>query len=906
VRDFQQDRTLLRGVLEDVLRAAGGDEALELHEQTVELAKRARDGDEDAPDQLADLIAGLELDTIDALVRSLTRWFQLVNLAEDNERVRRLRARLAEHGPQEQAGSVRDVIRRLKENGTTARELQELLADGEIALVMTAHPTESRRRTTIAKLTRIFNILRDLDERALVPGEEDAAREKLAASVQELWGSDELRAVSPTVLDEVQSGLAYLITTLSETIPYLYRELERGVADAYPDDGIPVPPLLTFGSWMGGDRDGNPFVTPEVTLEALELMRGRCLRFLEDRARLLAGRLSFSERINGKAIGLDPLLAEGTQDFPDLAADLARRNPEEPYRRAVTFIAHRLRATRHHEDGGYRNPTGLLEDLGDLRNALEHSGGDFVAAADLRDFTRLVEVFGFHFTRLDVRENAKVHRNALQEILGDLHVCDDYLALDEEARLGLLADLISDHRPLIPADTSGFSASTQEAVETFRMLYAALTGEHPGTVRSYIVSNTTGPADLLEVLLFCKECRLSRAGGAEQMLRIVPLFEAGETLAAAPQTMKTLLDTPVYRAALEATGDEQEVMIGYSDSNKDVGYTASGWATYRAQAELTALFEEAGVSWVYFHGRGGAVGRGGGRANVAIGSQPPGTVSGRLKMTEQGEVLSAKYSLPEIAERELELTATAVLSSSLELLPRPEPERLDVFERVMDEMRDTSAEAYRRLVHEDDAFIAFFKAATPLDEITQLQLGSRPAKRSDAPGIDDLRAIPWVFSWTQSRIVLPAWYGLGTALQEAQETHGLDCLQEMQNGWPFFAALLSNARMACAKADLGIAHRYTMLFEDDDARERIWTAITDEFHRTVDNLLAIGENERLLDAEPVLRDSIDRRNPYVDPLSYVQIELLRRARNGGGDEAKLQRISALTINGIASGLRNTG
>jgi phosphoenolpyruvate carboxylase len=277
-----------------------------------------------------------------------------------------------------------------------------------------------------------------------------------------------------------------------------------------------------------------------------------------------------------------------------------------------------------------------------------------------------------------------------------------------------------------------------------------------------------------------------------------------------------------------------------------------------------------------------------------------------MKMTEQGEVLSAKYSLPEIAERELELTATAVLSSSLELLPRPEPERLDVFERVMDEMRDTSAEAYRRLVHEDDAFIAFFKAATPLDEITQLQLGSRPAKRSDAPGIDDLRAIPWVFSWTQSRIVLPAWYGLGTALHEAQETHGLDCLQEMQNGWPFFAALLSNARMACAKADLGIAHRYTMLFEDEDARERIWTAITDEFHRTVDNLLAIGENERLLDAEPVLRDSIDRRNPYVDPLSYVQIELLRRARNGGGDEAKLQRISALTINGIASGLRNTG
>ncbi len=856
--------------------AGGGDAALDLHERAVELARAARGGDASAADALADEIAGLDAAALEGLVRSLTRWFQLINLVEDNERVRRLNARLTERGPEHQAGSLRDTLRRLAEHGTSAADLEAMLAGAELSLVLTAHPTEARRRTTIDKLARVFAILRDLDARTPLPGDEAEARDQLAAIVQELWGSDEVRAVSPTVLDEVRSGLAYFLTTLRGSVPAFYRELERSVADAYPGEDVTVPPLLSFGSWMGGDRDGNPFVTPVMTEDALNLMRDSCLALLRGDVDRLASQLSLSARINGTPHELDPLLAAGTEDYPELADDLARRNPEEPYRRALGFVGRRL------GDGGYPTPAALLEDLHTIEAALVRNGAAFVAGAELRDLIRVVEVFGFHFGRLDVRENAKVHRDALTEIFAAVDVCDAY-----DGQLDLLVELIEDPRPLIPSDLSGFSASTQEAVELFRTLKRLLDGPHRGAVRSYIISNSRSAADLLEVRLLMKEAGL-------EGVRIVPLFEAGETLEAAASTMAAALDTGLFEG-------EQEVMIGYSDSNKDVGYVASGWATYRAQAELATLFRERGVRWTFFHGRGGAVGRGGGRANVAINSQPPGSVAGRLKMTEQGEVLSAKYSVAEIAGRELELTASAALSSTLELLRRPEPDRLEAFVAVMGEMARASADAYRDLVHGDDGFVDFFKAVTPLDEITRLQLGSRPAKRSSAAGIDDLRAIPWVFSWTQARIVLPAWYGLGTALTGQP----VELLREMRRDWPFFGALLSNAEMACAKADLGIGARYVELCADDAVRERIWPLIEAEFARTVDALTTIGEHDRLLDGEPVLRDSIDRRNPYVDPLSYVQIELLRRARAGDEDGAPAA-LRSLCVNGIASGLRNTG
>jgi phosphoenolpyruvate carboxylase len=912
-RSFAADEQLLGDILREVIALAEGPGAVELLDLTVELGQRARRGDDAAADELARRVAGLSLDEAEVLVRALTRWFQLVNLAEDNERVRRLRARdwqgsaaAAADGadmgpPAPREGSIRDAIAALADRGVRSDHLQAVLEEAELRLVMTAHPTEARRRTTIDKLARVFGVLRELDE--VTTSRPHEARRRLQATVQELWASDDLRAISLTVVDEVRGGLVHFASTLADTVPRIYRDLEEALAEFYPGRSFTLPALLSFGSWIGGDRDGNPFVTPETTVQALDLMREQCLRLLEAGVERLAGRLSLSERLTGPAGGLAPILKAGEEDFPALAEQLAALNPEEPYRRALTFVRERVRATQTRTPGGYRESAQLLADLQRVRAALVDGAGALTAAGDLHDMIRQVEVFGFHYARLDIREHARVHRRALAEIFSVLGVCADYEPLEDPERLALLERHIRDRRPLIPADIDAFSDGTRETIETFRMLRDTLSDAHRGAIQTYIVSGTEGPADLLEVLLLMKESSLAEAGGGRAQLRIVPLFEAGATLEGAPETMRTLMEAEVYRAALRGLGDEQEIMIGYSDSNKDVGYMASAWAAYRAQMRIAEVLREQDVRWIFFHGRGGAVGRGGGPTSTAIRALPPGTVRSRLKMTEQGEVLAAKYAVAPIAHRELELSTSATLASGFQL----GSDRHDEFERVVQEMAEQSAQLYRRVVHEDPEFVAFFETVTPVQEISRLRLGSRPAKRSQAAGIKDLRAIPWVFSWTQARIVLPAWLGLGTALAEARERHGLDLLREMAAHWPFFDTLLSNAEMGCAKADLAIARRYAELWADERSRKRLFAPLAEELTRTIDELVLIRGGERLLDSEPVLQASIDRRNPFVDPLSFVQIELLRRLRGDSEPAAEqLGRVSLLTVNGIASGLRNTG
>jgi phosphoenolpyruvate carboxylase len=904
-RTFVDDQALLRELFTAVLTASEGEELVALHERAAALGKRSRAGDAGATRELEELVAGLTLDDAQVLMRSLSRWFQLMNLAEDNERVRRLRRRERGLGDAPRAGSLRDAIRHLAERGTTAAELRDMLAGAELRLVMTAHPTEARRRTTVEKLARIFARLRDLDERPPVPGDEAAVARAIAGTIQELWGSDEVRAASPTPLDEVHAGLVYFASTLHRVVPELYRELEAAVAEAYPGEEIAVPPLITFGSWMGGDRDGNPNVTAAVTAEALEMMRTACLHLLEARIDLLAQRVSVSERLVGLAPELADALAALAELFPDDASRALARNPEEPYRRYFALLASRVRATRAGDAGAFGSPDELLADLRLAQRTLREGRGEFVAATQLHDTIRQVEVFGFHFARLDVREHAARHGAALAEVLSALGVHEAYESLGPAERVQLLAREIAERRPLIPSDLSGFSTPTREVVGTLRTLGELLRERHAGAVQSYVVSGTEEPAHLLEVLLLMKESGLAAAGGEDALLRIVPLFEAESSLEESAGTMRALLELPVYRAALRAVGDEQEVMIGYSDSNKDAGYVASGWATYRAQTALAEELSRHGVRWVFFHGRGGALGRGGGPANRAIHAQPPGTVAGRMKLTEQGEVLSAKFSLPEIAHRELELTGSAVLVSTL--APMAAPSRLSQYSAVVAEMARRSAEEYRALVYGDTGLQAFFHAATPVDEISRLQLGSRPARRRASQDIADFRAIPWVFSWTQARIVLPAWFGLGTALEAAIEEHGLDLVREMEREWPFFSALLSNAEMACAKADLAVGRRYASLVEDRELRSRIWRRIEGEFGLTCQTLLAVTGQERLLARERLLRASIDRRNPYVDPMSLLQVELLRRSRAAGdGDGEELARASFLAINGIAAGMRNTG
>jgi phosphoenolpyruvate carboxylase len=905
---FAQDEELLTDVLREVIALGEGPEAVALLDDTIALGRRARLGDETAADELAALVGALDLDQAEVLVRALTRWFQLINLAEDNERVRRLRDRDAAQPERPRSGSLRQAVADLHAAGTSLQELQAVLERAELRLVMTAHPTEARRRTTIDKLARVFDVLHGLDERK--HPDRDDARRRLLATIQELWGSDDIRAAELTVLDEVRGGLIHFASTLADTVPRIYRDLELAIAEYYPsqdgqDGQIPiiVPPLLGFGSWIGGDRDGNPFVTPAMTVDALELMREQCLRLLESRLEQLAGRLSLSDRLTGHAPGLEPILAAGERAFPALAGTLAALNPEEPYRRALTFVRERVRATQTRGRGGYVQSSELLEDLRRVERSLLQGPGTLTASTDLRDFIRQVEVFGFHYARVDIREHAKVHHRSLAEIYRSLGVCADYENLAEDERLALLQDQIADRRPLVPADIGRFSDSTQETIQTFRTLRETLSEANRGAVHTYIVSGTEGPADLLEVLLLMKESSLSEAGGRGVQLRIVPLFEAGATLHAAPETMQALLTMPVYRAALRSVGDVQEIMIGYSDSNKDVGYLASAWAAYTAQVKLAEVLRRHEIDWFFFHGRGGAVGRGGGPTNGAILALPPGTVRARLKMTEQGEVLTAKYSVAEIAHRELELATSATLATGR---ARAHAER-ERFDELMEEMAVESAAVYSSIVHDDPDFVRFFEAVTPVEEISRLRLGSRPAKRSQTAGIGDLRAIPWVFSWTQSRIVLPAWLGLGTALRGARERHGVELLRQMAAEWPFFTSVLSNAEMGCAKADLAIARRYVELWDDTGARERIWGRLEDEMTLTIQELVLISGGERLLDSEPVLQASIDRRNPAVDPLSFVQVELMRRLREAGDDAPEqLRRVSQLTINGIASGLRNTG
>ncbi|MDQ4071485.1 MAG: phosphoenolpyruvate carboxylase, partial [Actinomycetota bacterium] len=902
-RSFADDETLLGEVLTQVIEASEGRRAIELHHRAVSLAKRSRGGDQAAAHELAALVRELPLREMQMLVRSLTRWFELLNLAEDNDRVRRARSRQAQSKDTPGGGPVRDVMDRLAAGGTGSDQLEGALAQAELRLVVTAHPSEARRAATVEKLVRIFGCLRRLDERHAPAGAQAEARQALAAAVQELWASDELRSVSTTVGDEVSAGLVYFTSTLGDVVARFYRRLEAAVAQAFPAQEVAVPSFLTFGSWIGGDRDGNPNVTPAVTAQTLDQMRAACLRFLEERMAGVRPRVSLSTRLIGDVPELEPLLSAGRETFPELAAELEQRHPDEPYTRALGLMEEGLRVTRTGL-GGYSSPAALLDDLHLVERSLKRRGGAFIAEGALRELIRQVEVFGFHFARLDIRDHAERHRAALAEVLAALGVHDHYASLTAEERAALLAREIASRRPLVPSDVSGLSEETREVIETFRTLHSLLTSEHRGAVETYGVSGTSCAADVLEVLLLMKESRLARAGGEAAMLRIAPLFESAETLSQAAETMRRVLAEPVYREALRAVGDQQEVMIGYSDSNKGAGYVASSWATHSAQVELARTFREHGLSWMFFHGRGGSVGRGGGPSNVAIRGQPQGTVAGRLKITEQGEVLSGKYSLAEIEERELELVAGAMVERTVAGTTPAAPEH---YEAVVESMARQSSAAYRELVFGDPDFDTFFHEATPIDEISRLRLGSRPASRKVSGSVEDYRAIPWVFAWTQARVVLPAWYGLGTALAAAREEVGVKLLREMAREWPFFGGLLSNAEMAAAKADLGIGRRYAELVKEPEIRERVWKRIEAELVLTCDEILHVNGGQRLLDHQPVLQRSIDRRNPYADPLSFVQLELLRRLRADGADpdDPELVRASLVAINGIAGAMRNT-
>ncbi|WP_298482879.1 phosphoenolpyruvate carboxylase [uncultured Chloroflexus sp.] len=907
-----------------IITAQQGPAALALVEQVRRMAKELRNAPHETdPQALPRLIADLSLPQLQGLVKAFTLYFGLVNLAEGVERLRSLRVRDLRNAPAPRTESIADAIGLLKRHGVPADAIQAWLDHALIMPVLTAHPTESRRRTILIKLRRIFDTLIDLTfgERLVLPSDRQAALVRIEREIVGLWQSDDVRHRRPSVLDEVENGLFYFQTVLWDLLPQIYRETAEALAEAYPDHQWQLPPFLRFGSWMGGDRDGNPFVTPEVTIETVRLMRSAMLRYLIGCIDRLITDLSQSVQ----QVQVDTAIIDRIAEYRDLMPDAeASLNPHyrcEPYRQLCHFIQARLQHTLHYtlnhtpqwgaDPPPPRLPTvyyhsrELLADLDLIDASLRNHGGELIADGLLRDVRANVAVCRLHTATLDVRQHASRHTAALSEILAAAGVVANYEALDEAERVAVLSTEIRRPRPLTPSRLSHFSPATAETVYTFRVMAAISEQLDPEIFQTYIVSTTSQVSDLLAVLLLCRDAGLYQPGQQSQ-LNIVPLFETGDDLQRAPVLLDELLQLPVYREHLALRDNLQEVMLGYSDSNKEGGFVAANWALYRAQVELTAVTERHGARLRLFHGRGGAVGRGGGPAGQAILAQPPGTLHGQIKVTDQGEMISDRYLDPRTAHRHLEQVVNAVLRASFPGMARqPEPEWL----AAMEQMATTARTAYRRLVYEDPDFLTYFRNATPVAEFNRLRIGSRPVSRRKSDRIEDLRAIPWVFSWMQSRHTIPGWFGLGSALEQfakADPNH-IHLLRAMYRHWPFFTTLLDNAQMIMLKADLGIARRYAELVPNQAIAERIFLQIEREFHRTARMICQITEYNDLLDNQPVLQRAIRQRNPYIDPLSYIQIELLRRLREAPPEaQGELETVLLMSINGIAAGLKNTG
>lgn len=909
------DIRLLGNLLGQAIRRLAGDDAFDLEEEVRAAAKELRTSSSpEAARRLRDRLAALDLPALRGLIRAFSVFFDLINLAEQQARVRALRHRATRPDavPSENPESA---LRRLAGLGVPAREVADHLARALVVPVFTAHPSEARRRTVLEKLAAVAQLLDRMEYSRLTPAELDAAVGAVAEEVEGLWLTGAVRSARPAVLDEVRQVLGLVETRLLDVVPRVYRKLEAALAAVYPDHDHRVPAFLRFGSWIGGDRDGHPHVTHAVTADAVRLGQETILRHYLHRIEALGGKLSHSAPFVAAGPALAASLAADAELFPELA----RAHPHEPYRAKCRMIGAKLRRTLDYvhthvvdwgaEDrapppGVYLSRKDLLDDLALIADDLRRVGAAATADGAVRDFIRVVEVFGLHLLTLDLRQHSGRHERAADEVLKSAGVCPNYKDLSPDERFGVLARELESPRPLIPAHLP-FSPDTTEVIRTFRTMAAVLEQRSPEALGTYIISSTTDPAHLLEVLLFAREARLFRPADGVSRIDIVPLFEALEPLRSARPILAKLFELPAYRRQLELRGNVQEVMIGYSDSNKESGFLQSAWALYRAQAELTELGRRAGVTVQFFHGRGGAIGRGGGPANHAILAQPRGTVDGRLRMTEQGEMIADRYGHPAIAERHLEQILDAVLRTSFpDDADNPDP----AWPAALDRLAESARRHYRALVYDTPDFLTYFEQATCIGEIAELKIGSRPARRSAARSIEELRAIPWVFSWMQSRHTLPGWYGLGSAVGEflAADRAGLAMLRDMYARWPFWRTLIDNAQMILAKADMVIARLYADLVTDQELASRIYGRIESEYRSAVDAVCRITGQAALLERSPVLGTSIERRNPYVDPLSFIQLVLLGRLRGGAEPREELVNAVLESINGVASGLKNTG
>jgi phosphoenolpyruvate carboxylase len=922
-RDVRSLGTLL-GV---VLREQAGDELFAQVEALRQGTIRRRDAEAHGNAEQAarhdsaamELVHALPVERAILLTRAFAFYFELINLAETNHRKRRRIALRLSGQAGRQRGSLAGTFSEMRRVGIGAEEALNWLRRVLIVPVFTAHPTEAARRTVMFKRRRIGEFLEALD-RIPLPAQDMARLEELVlAEITGLWQTDEVRSRRPTVYDEVKMGLDYYDVSIFETLPELYREISAALMAAYDleIEALELPLVLRFGSWIGGDRDGNPFVTPEVTRAALRLARGHLLLYYERRLDEIIDLLTSSaqQRPVSEAL-LERLRAYVAQVHTPEAQVFGSQYEFEYYRRFVICLKARIQRTLERtaerpDSGGalpatpytlardhdkltqalpaYCSVQDFVDDLETLRASLAANGGIRIARTLIDPLILQVRTFGLHLHTLDIRQHARVHAAALGEAIGDT---------------------------IAPALKSGLSQETASVLETFRVVAEVKAGCSPETIRQYVISGASSVEDVLAVIRLARLGGVAVEGAGEEPgldpgLMPVPLFESIEDLRNAPSICRELWSRPDYRRLLESWGNWQEIMLGYSDSNKDGGMLTSTWEIFRAHRDLHVVAREAGIKLRIFHGRGGTVGRGGGPTHRAIFAQPFDSFDGQLRITEQGEVLNFKYADEVLAERNLEL----MIAASLDALARPnarDPEGhftgvlKPEWEAALDELSSLAYDSYRRHILDDPGVITYFEQSTPVGELENAKIGSRPARRSDSPKLSDLRAIPWVFGWTQSRLLVPAWFGVGFAIDQYLARPGaLELLQTMAKEFPLFIDLIRNVEMALGKADLGTARLYSALVKDAKLRERIYDMFESEFHRTVRSVLAVTRQKELLQTNQVLAHSIKLRNPYVDPMHLIQVDMLRRKR-GGEDTPEVNRAIAATINGISAGLRNTG
>lgn len=915
---LRRDIRFLGNILGEVLVHQGGNELLDIVEKIREASKSLRAVFlPELHDEFKDMINSLEPDIRHQVIRAFAIYFQLVNIAEQNHRIRRRRDLERSAGESVQSGSIEASVKNLKEQGFNYAEAQEILEGMSLELVMTAHPTEAMRRAILDIHKRIADDVMQLDNPTLTFREREQLREKLLNEVITLWQTDELRDRKPTVIDEVRNGMYYFHETLFQVLPEVYLELERCLSKYYPEHLWHVPTYLRFGSWIGGDRDGNPSVTADVTWQTLKMQRKLVVREYQRYLAELFKHLSFSTTIVDVT---DELEASIQRDRLQVTMHKTPQwlNEKEPYRVKLTYMTEKLHNLLDDSKKGsperYADVKELIKDLKIIDRSLRHHYADYVADTHIQKMIRQVELFGFHTATLDIRQHSQEHENAMTEILANMNIVSNYAELQEEEKIKLLERLLNDPRPLT-SPYQEYSESTTECLNVYRTVFRAQQEFGTQCITSYLISMTEAASDILEVMVFSKEVGLFRKeadGTVICTLQSVPLFETIDDLHAAPGIMGTLFNMPIYRQSVAAMNDLQEIMLGYSDSNKDGGVVTANWELRVALKQITAAADEYGVKLKFFHGRGGALGRGGMPLNRSILVQPAETIGGGIKITEQGEVISSRYSLKGIAYRSLEQATSALITAAINAkLHRENDENEQKWEEISAGISETSLKKYQDLVFREPDFLKYFKESTPLLEVGELNIGSRPSKRKNSDRFEDLRAIPWVFAWTQSRYLFPAWYAAGTGLYQFYQDNeeNLKVLQEMYENFSFFRSVIDTLQFAVVKADLVIAKEYAAMCSDDEVRGRIFKQIEEEFHLTKDMILKITGQTDILDHNPGLQESIRQRNPYIDPLSYLQVQLLselRAIREKDQDDPILLREVLLTINGIAAGLRNTG